>query len=222
MQAKILSQLLDLEKNELEAWYDMSDKEHEAFCIALAEFADNNPTTFKEFCLQQIPSETSCLAIVYEAITKHSNSFNTFVLEEIKRVLQFSKNQKEDEYIDSLLWEFDFKNMYQHDFQTYTKIISYLISEIKPLQEIEINYTIVEAIEYYLIDFEKDTDEKRIIFEDWKAKFEEMVPLADKKLKEKMEDIIDYNKQTPFNLKYKLILFALFVLGIVLYRQFFK
>jgi len=222
MKSNILTQLLELEKNELKAWYDMSDKENDAFYIALAEFADDNQTTFKEFCLQQIPSEETCLSIVYEAITKKSNSFNALVFDEIKRVIQYSKNQKEYENIDTLLWNFDLKNMYQHDFQTYTKIISYLISEIKPLQEIDFNIIILDTIDYYLIDFEKDKDDKKKIFEEWKTKLEQMLPLANKELKEKIEDLLEIKKISSNDLKIKLILFALFIAGVVLYRQFFK
>ena len=203
----VIEELSFHEKDELDSWYDLSDKKTKAFLKKIVAFADEYPTLLAEYCQSLIPNDFSSLSLVYEALSEYSVNHNQFLFEEIKRIIELVKQQKMDvELIDVLSENIEMEDIYSKTPSIYIDIMSYLTNCLDSNNLELFNIQILDFIDWCLIDYDEDDEIEESI--NWKNKLLLIANGDNLKLKLKKRKILknfsSISKLEPLSFKEKL------------------
>ncbi len=152
----VLDTLKAHEQNQLRDWYKNDNKESRKFLKEIVAFTKENPNEIKQYCSQIIPTEFSSLSLVYEALSEHSTDFNTFLFEEIQRVILLAKNKRiKPEHLE-ILTDIETEDIYSKAQDIYVKIMEFMTSNLQLQNDTDFNIQLLDVIDYYLIDYDED------------------------------------------------------------------
>lgn len=154
----IIEQLKYHDDNQLDEWLDLDSKATKRFSKDIVKFANENPDIFKHYCSNIIPSEYSSLTIVYEALSEYSASWNSFLGEEIKRVINLAKTRQiKFDYLE-ILEDIETEDLYSKDEDVYIDIVNFLTFQLDIANEEPFNLQLLSIISWFLIEYDEDDD----------------------------------------------------------------
>lgn len=154
----IIEQLKYHDKNQLDEYLDFSGKEEKKFLKEIVKFAKENESELRQYCINTIPTENSSLSIIYEALSEYSVSFNQFLFEEIKRVIDLAKqNRIKPEFLE-VLTDIEPEDIYSKDEGVYINILNYMISNLSINNENKFNIELLDIIDWFLIELDEDDE----------------------------------------------------------------
>ena len=184
----IIEELKYHEKDQLDEWLGFSGKKEKKFMKALVQFANENPDDIKTYCQNTIPTESSSLSIVYEALSEYANGWNDFFLEEIKRVISLAKeNRINPQYIE-VLTDIETDDVYDKDEESYIKMLDYLTSSLQLTDHPKFTVELLDIIDWFLIDLDEDDDIPAS--ENWINQITKMANEGEAQVKKKAREIL--------------------------------
>jgi len=164
-QMAVLEQLKHHETDELNEWLELKEKKANQFLKVLVQFADENPSAIKDYCITTIPKEFSSLSIVYEALSEHSSDWNDFLLDEIMRVVRLAKNKKIKSIFLQVLSDINMETIYENDQTVYIRALDFLTSNLHLGNEKNFNIQLLDIVDWFLLELEDD--ELLLAFNNW-------------------------------------------------------
>jgi len=145
----LIEQLKYHDNNQLDEYLDFSEKKEKKFLKEIVKFAKENESELLQYCINTIPTENSSLSIIYEALSEYSASFNEFLFEEIKRVIDLAKqNRIKPEPED----------IYSKDEDIYISMVNHMISSLSLNNENKFNTELLDIIDWFLIELDEDDE----------------------------------------------------------------
>lgn len=189
---EVIESLKFHEKNEMDSWYDLSEKESRKFLKELVKYTNKNPTEIEQYCINTIPSEYSSLSIIYEALSEFSNRWNSILLNEIKRVVALAKNNSIKPEVLDILTDIETEDIYSKDEDIYIEILNFLTTNLELNNNPKFNIELLEVIDWFLIDLDEDDDINES--ENWFKAIEVLAINGDSIVKSKAQEIISSNE----------------------------
>jgi hypothetical protein len=189
---EVIESLKFHEKNEMDSWYDLSEKESRKFLKELVKYTNKNPTEIEQYCINTIPGEYSSLSIIYEALSEFSNRWNSILLNEIKRVVTLAKNNSIKSEVLDILTDIETEDIYSKDEEIYIEILNFLTTNLELNNNPKFNIELLEVIDWFLIDLDEDDDINES--ENWFKAIEVLAINGDSIVKSKAQEIISSNE----------------------------
>lgn len=174
----MIKQLEKYEKNHLNSWFDLEEAEQTEFLRNLVHYFEQNRNELNSYCAKLKPKEFSSLSLIYEALSVYSYKFNDFLFEEIKRVVLLAKKNNIKPSKLEILEDIELEDIYEKDYATYKNIIDFLISNLNNSNSDELNISLFELIEYFLIDSNENEQ-----YEEWENQLNSFKESASEKVK---------------------------------------
>lgn len=187
----IIEELKRYEKNQLDDWFNLSEKDQKRFCKDLIKFSNKHPDKLKAYCINTLPSEYSSLSIVYEALSEYSTEWNEFLCEEIKRVVILAREKRiKPKYLE-ILTDIECEDIFSKTEEVYIEILNFLTSELRVNNDDKFNEELLEIIDWYLIEYDEEDDilEAEVWVERVKALAEEGTPKVKVKARSLLKDM---------------------------------
>lgn len=186
---EVIESLKFHEKNEMDSWYDLSEKESRKFLKELAKYTNKNPTEIEQYCINTIPSEDSSLSIIYVALSEFSNKWNSILLNEIKRVVTLAKNSTIKPEVLDILTDIETEDIYSKDEDVYIEMLNFLTTSLSLSNNQKFNIELLEVIDWFLIDLDKD--DNIIEAENWFKAIEVLAINGDSTVKSKAQEVVN-------------------------------
>ena len=152
----IIEELKKHDKDNLNIWINLDDKNTKKFSKDIVKFAGQSPEAFKQYCINTKPKEFSSLSIIYEALSEYSVAWNSFLLEEVIRVISLAKTERiKFEYIE-VLEDIETEDIYSKDENIYREIIDFITSSLHVDNDKKFNLQILSLLDWFLIEYDED------------------------------------------------------------------
>lgn len=175
----MIDELRRYEKNNLDDWFDLDDSKQKEFLRSIVNYFESNETELISYCSALKPKEFSSLSLIYEAVSVYSFKFNNFIVEEVKRVIELAKKNVIKPNRIEVLEDFELEDLYEKDYSNYKKIINSLIDSLAVNQSDKLNKSILELLDYYLIESDEEDEEYTI----WQNQIENFISLTPETVK---------------------------------------
>ena len=195
----IIEELKKHDKDDLNIWINLDDKSTKKFSKDIVKFATQNPEAVKQYCINTKPKEFSSLSIIYEALSEYSVAWNSFLLEEVKRVISLAKSKRiKPEYIE-VLEDIETEDIYSKDENLYIEIIDFITSSLHINNDKKFNLQILSLLDWFLIEYDEDDSISEV--ENWIISIKNIAENAiqsevreeAKEVLENLSDNISYN-----------------------------
>lgn len=154
----IIEQLQQFENDEMDSWYDLSDKKSNRFLKDIVKLAKEDLPVLRAYCQSVTPSEYSSLSIVYEALSEYSTQFNEFLYEEIQRVVNLAKNKQIKPAYLEVLTDIEPEDIYSKDEEVYVQMMNFMTENLHLTNDPKFNVELLDVIDWFLIELDEDDD----------------------------------------------------------------
>ena len=184
----IIEQLQQFENDEMESWYDLSDKKSNRFLKDIVKLAKEDLPKLRAYCESVLPSEFSSLSIVYEALSEYSAQHNEFLYEEIQRVVNLAKNKQIKPAYLEVLTDIEPEDIYSKDEEVYVKMMNFMTENLHLTNDTKFNVELLDVIDWFLIELDEDDDILQA--PQWIERIVNLVENGDAKVKIKARDVL--------------------------------
>ena len=184
-----LEKLLLLEQDELEAIYTSeADEEYKELLNGIVEISWQNPGKLKAFCARLPENDFAILQVIYYALT-FIDGWHDCLFDEIQRIVSLAENKRiAPENLD-VLSSIDIGDLYDKDKQFYARIIDYLFAHIRPGNDNEINWELLNLLWEYLFELDGDDDFPQMT--NWINRLQELARDKDEEISETAFDVLE-------------------------------
>ena len=196
---EIINKLKEHEKNQLDIWFALEEKETKKFLNDVVSFADKNPDEIKQYCYSITLSEFSSLTIVYEALSEYSNDWTDFLADEFIRIVNVIEKGKDKPGFLEVLESIDVESIYKKNDAAFIKSLDFLTSKLDTDKSDKFNIHLLELIDNFILEIDDETEFME--YSNWISKVKRLENNGSKKVKAKAKEVLsddDSNSSSIF------------------------